>query len=152
MTIPTPQAFFGQMVETVAGQAFATAGYKLQDNPIHQMRGLFRYRKALDDGLSAYIEFQLLYYQGGRSRFHVNLLRNTGVDARANPNDPASIDVSLATLLWEDFGVRQLSSADHWWQFSSPQELGHAIAEAGKLVFGFGIPWLEGTLTPRDES
>ncbi|MEP7288099.1 MAG: hypothetical protein ABI947_20280 [Chloroflexota bacterium] len=158
----TPQAFFGQMVERVAGQAFAAAGYTLQNNPMHQSRGLYRYAKALPSGLAAYVEFQLLYYQGsGPSRFRVNLLRNAGPDARANvkdsdkdsekSEDSAKVEITLTKLIWDEFGVRQLDSDDHWWLFSDPNQLGHAVAEAGKLLFGFGIPWLEGTLTPDDD-
>ncbi len=144
-----PQALFGQALQTVAGQALAAAGYALQDNPMHQARGLFRYRKALADGVSIYVEFQLLHYAaGGPSRFRINLLRNTGADARSPGQYAGKIDTTLGRLLWEDFGVRQLSGPEHWWSFNHPVELGHAIAEAGKLLFGFGIPWLEGTLRP----
>jgi hypothetical protein len=110
---------------------------------------LFRYRKSLADGVSAYVEFQLLYYTiGGPSRFRVNLLRNTGADARSPGDSAHKVDTTLGRLLWEDFGVRQLSGPDHWWLFNNPTELGYAVAEAGKLLFGFGIPWLEGKLQP----
>jgi hypothetical protein len=133
----------------VAGQALAAAGYVLQDNPTHQSRGLFRYRKMLPDAISVYVEFQLLFYTvGGPSRFRVNLLRNTGADARSPSGYDEKVDTTLAKLLWDDFGVRQLSGPEHWWLFSNPTELGYAIAEAGKLLFGFGIPWLEGALYP----
>ena len=121
----------------------------MQDNPTHQSRGLFRYRKSLADGVSAYVEFQLLYYPiGGPSRFRVNLLRNTGPDARSPSDYADKVDTTLGRLLWEDFGVRQLSGPEHWWLFNNPTELGYAVADAGKLLFGFGIPWLEGTLQP----
>ncbi len=137
------------MLERVAGQALAAAGYALQTNAMHHMRGLFRYRKDLPDGASTYVEFQLLYYQGGGpSRFRVNLLRNTGADARASRE--GRIETTLSRLLWDDFGVQQLSGPDHWWLFASGNELGHAIAEAGRLVFAFGIPWLEGSLKPGE--
>jgi hypothetical protein len=129
----------------------AAAGYVLQDNPTHQSRGLFRYRKALADGVYAYVEFQLLYYPiGGPSRFRVNLLRSTGADARSPGDCAGKVDTTLGRLLWEDFGVRQLSGPEHWWLFNNPTELGYAIAEAGTLLFGFGIPWLEGNLEPGD--
>ena len=142
----TPQAFFGEMIEQVVGQALSAAGYALQNYPLYQMRGLFRYRKMLPDGRSAFIEFQLLFYQGGVSRFRVNLLRNVGDDARAQAAE--KLETTLARLLWDEFGVQQLREADHWWQFNNPTELGYALLEAGKLTFGFGIPWLEGTLQP----
>ncbi len=148
-----PQAAFGQVLQTVAGQALTAAGYQLQDNPTHQSRGLFRYRKTREDGVSLYVEFQMLHYQGGGpSRFRVNLLRNTGADARSPSQYAEKVDTTLSKLLWDDFGVRQFGGPDHWWQFNSPRELGYAIAEAGKLLFGFGIPWLEGTLQPDQQA
>src|SRR5258707_152708 len=146
--VNTPQALFGQILETVAGQAFQAAGYTLQSNPMHQSRGLFRYRKLLSnaDNLSVYIEWQLLYYQGGPSRFRVNLLRGTGPDARSAGESGEGIETTLTKLVWEGFGVRQLTGPDHWWSFDGPNPLGQTIAQATRLVFGFGIPWLEGTL------
>jgi len=91
----------------------------------------------------------LLYYTvGGPSRFRVNLLRNMGADARSPSQYAEKVDTTLGKLLWEDFGVRQLSGPDHWWLFNNPTELGYAVAEAGKLLFGFGLPWLEGMLRP----
>ncbi|MCC7448349.1 MAG: hypothetical protein IT324_13090 [Anaerolineae bacterium] len=149
----TPQDIFGDVLQTVARQVLAIAGYQLQDNAMHQSRGLFRYRKTRDDGVSLYIEFQMLYYQGGGpSRFRVNLLRNTGADARSTSQYTDRIDTTLGKLIWDDFGVRQLSGPDHWWVFHNSHELGFAIAEAGKLLFAFGIPWLEGTLQPDDSA
>jgi hypothetical protein len=147
-----PQAEFGQMIEHVAGQALAAAGYVLQDNLTHQSRGLFRYRKPLADEVSAYVEFQLLHYTvGGPSRFRVNLLRNTGLDARSESKYADRIDTTLSKLVWDNFEVRQLSGPDHWWVFNNPTEMAYALVEAGKLLFGFGIPWLEGTLEPGSD-
>jgi hypothetical protein len=135
----------------VIGQALAAGGYALQNNPTHQARGLFRYRKTLADSVSVYVEFQLLYYQGGgTSRFRVNLLRNSGPDARSASEFSGKVDTTLGQLLWEGFGVRQLSGPDHWWPFSTPNELAYALVEAGKLLFGFGIPWLDGALQSGD--
>src|SRR5258708_21062175 len=152
--VNTPQALFGQILETVAGQAFQAAGYTLQSNPMHQSRGLFRYRKLLSsaDNLSVYIEWQLLYYQGGPSRFRVNLLRSSGPDARSATESDEAMETTLTKLVWEGFGVRQLSGPDSWWSFDSHNALGQAIAQAAKLVFGFGIPWLEGTLPAATEN
>ena len=149
----TPQALFGQILETVAGQAFAAAGYELQTNAMHQSRGLYRYRKMLPgtENISVYIEWQLLYYQGGPSRFRVNLLRSNGPDARSGDADVMG-ETTLAKLIWEGFGVRQLTGPEHWWSFDGPQRLGLGVAHAGKLVFGFGIPWLEGTLSTQSDS
>lgn len=92
-----------------------------------------------------------MHYQGGGpSRFRVNLLRNTGPDARSPSQYAGRVDTTLGKLLWDDFGVRQLSGPDHWWSFTTPNQLAHALVKAGKLLFGFGIPWLEGTLQADD--
>ncbi len=149
----TPQVAFGDMLEKVAGSAFRASGFTLQDNATHQARGLFRYRKDLADGVSVYVEFQLLFYKiGGPSRFRVNLLRNKGADARTASSYQGKVDTTLGKLLWEDFGVQTLGTPDAWWTFNTAQELATALVEAGKLVIGFGIPWLEGTLLPGDET
>ena len=137
------------------GQAFAAAGYRLQDNATHQSRGLFRYQKPLTEGVSVYVEFQLLHYQvGGPSRFRVNLLRNNGPDARSVSQSAGhyadKIDTTLTEVIWNEFGVRQLNGPDHWWLFTNQTELAYALVEAGKLLFGFGLPWLEGTLKADD--
>jgi hypothetical protein len=139
------------MVDRVVGQALTALGYTLQSNPTHQARGLFRYSKAFESGVSTYVEFQALHYQGGGlSRFRVNLLRNMGMDARAVSDYGEKVDTTLAKLVWADFSVRQLTGPDHWWTFRDPNELGYAIAEAGKLLIGFGIPWLEGEFSTDD--
>lgn len=143
----TPQSIFGQLLEQVAGSAFRAAGYQLQENTMHQSRGLFRFRKDLAEGISVYVEFQLLHYQqGGPSRFRVNLLRSSGPDARAGIPGYERVETTLSQLLWEDFGVERLGSPDHWWLFNAPQQLAQALAEAGQYVLAFGMPWLERTL------
>ena len=119
---------------------------------MHQSRGLFRYVKTLEGTVSVYVEFQLLYYEGGPSRFRVNLLRNSGPDARVTSDYAERVDTTLSKLLWDDLGVRQFDSPDHWWVFGNPNQLGHALAEAVRLAFAFGIPWLEGTLQPGQGS
>ncbi|MBX3066530.1 MAG: hypothetical protein KF726_26350 [Anaerolineae bacterium] len=149
-TKPTPQAFFGSMVETVLGQALTASGYTLENAPMHQMRGMFRYVKPLADEVNAYAEFQLLYYQGSPSRFRVNLLRNKGNDARGRSGYADQLEITLSVLLWDVFGVQQLDTAEYWWTFANPQQLGAALMEAGKLLIGFGLPYLEGTLKPED--
>ncbi|HRE47009.1 MAG TPA: hypothetical protein PLD47_04730 [Aggregatilineales bacterium] len=142
------ESSFGAILEQVGGEAFKAAGYTLDANSLQQGRGLYRYQKALPDGATAYLEFQVLNYGGqAPSRFRLSLLRNRGVEARDN-SDPARVEITLSRLLWDQFTVRVLDGADHWWLFRTSHELGMAIAAAGKLLFGFGIPWLEGTLMP----
>jgi hypothetical protein len=53
----------------------------------------------------------------------------------------------LSALVVEDFGVAILPSGKHWWTYQDTQTLGHALAEAGHLIVGYGMPWLSGDLT-----
>jgi hypothetical protein len=54
----------------------------------------------------------------------------------------------LSALVVQDFGVPVLPSASYWWTYRDVAELGRALAEAGHLIIGFGIPWLSGELPP----
>jgi len=147
------QQHFRALLLTVVGQAFTAAGYQLQDNPIQEAGGLFRFHKSLDDDLSAYIEFQVLVYTnnewvaGMPSRFRVTLIRSDQPPSRASRH-PGYLRRTLAELVVDDFGVQILPDADHWWVFSNVTELGNALAEAGHLVVGYGMPWLSGDLQP----
>jgi hypothetical protein len=131
------QEYFRLILLTVVGQAFGAAGYALEERPTQWAGGLFRFVKSLDNEQNSVIEFQLLAYanaEGAPSRFRVTLVRADGVRR------------TLSALVVEDFGVAILPSADHWWQFRDVTELGKALAEAGHLVVGYGLPWLSGDL------
>lgn len=147
------QQHFRALLLTVVGQAFTAAGYHLQDNPMQEAGGLFRFHKSLDDDLSAYIEFQVLVYTnnewvaGMPSRFRVTLVRSDQPSARISRH-PKYVRRTLAELVVEDFDVQILPDVDHWWVFSNVNELGNALAEAGHLVVGYGMPWLSGDLLP----
>lgn len=142
MNQDSPQDNFRLILLTVVGQAFAAAGYTLQERPVQWEGGLFRFVKTFADGDTGVIEFQLLAYadtafsSSQPSRFRVML--NRGERLRRD----------LSALVVADFGVAILPSADHWWTFSNTQKLGHALAEAGHLAVGYGIPWLAGELVP----
>lgn len=142
-------AYFHALLVTVVGQAFAAAGYRLEERPAQWAGGLFRFTADLGSGVSASIAFQLLAYTetewsaGGLSRFTVTLSR------RAPPGAALpSAERALSRLVVEDFGVAILPSADHWWSFSGTEQLGRALAEAGHLIVGYGMPWLAGNLAP----
>jgi hypothetical protein len=150
----TPQQHFGLVLQTVVGQAFRAAGYSLDDRPAQQRAGLFRYTRPLEDGHDAIIEFQVLTYtdtehsSGMPSRFRVTLMTterrkpaSSEAPARAKRRD-------LSALVVTDFGVPILPSAEYWWSYRDVSELGRALAEAGHLIVGYGMPWLEGKLTP----
>ncbi len=141
-TTQSPQEYFRVILLTVVGQAYGAAGYGLEERPIQWAGGQFRFSKSSEDGQNHNIDYQLLAYtdtewsSGAASRFRVNLIRADGVRR------------TLSALVVEDFGVSILPTADHWWTFRTTEELGHALAEAGHLAVGYGIPWLSGDLVP----
>jgi hypothetical protein len=136
------QDYFHTLLLTVIGQAFTAAGYLPEENPMQQAGGLYRFTKAMENGLSATITFQSLIYQdtewssGMPSRFRVTLSRSDGLNR------------DLSALVVDDFGVAILPSGKHWWSFRDTTSLGHALAEAGHLVIGYGMPYLSGDLLP----
>lgn len=150
----SPQEYFRVILLTVVGQAYTAAGYTLEENPVQWAGGRYRFVKPLDDDLNAFIEYQLLSYvdsewaSGMPSRFRVTLTRSDQLNPAIKSNHPDFVQRDLGTLVVRDFGVHILPSADHWWTFHNTDELGNALAEAGHLVVGYGIPWLAGDLTP----
>lgn len=150
----SPQAYFRVILITVVGQAYTAAGYALEDNPVQWAGGRYRFYKPLDDGLNAFIEYQLLSYvdsewaSGMPSRFRVTLTRTDQPNPTMPSEHPEYIQRDLSTLVVDDFGVAILPSAGYWWAFRNTDELGKTLAEAGHLVIGYGIPWLAGDLQP----
>jgi hypothetical protein len=153
MTSQPPQEYFRLLLLTVVGQAFGAAGYELDERPSQWAGGLFRFMKALDNGLYGFIEFQYLHYadtewsSGVPSRFRVMLVRSDKPNPRVASLHPVFARRTLSQLVVEEFGVAILPSADHWWTFRNTTELGDALAEAGHLIVGYGMPWLAGDLT-----
>lgn len=143
------QAYFGAVLQTVVGQAFAAAGYQREQSSMQMAGGRFRYVKDFGDGARGIIDFQVLVYSdtmwssGAPSRFRVQL-------TRASKRGGAVVR-SLSRLVVEDFGVMILPAADHWWSYHDTDSLGKALAEAGHLVVGYGLPWLAGELIPRGD-
>ncbi len=141
------QAYFGALLQTVAGQAFAAAGYQLERAPLQTAGGRFRFVKDFADGARGIIDFQVLvssdtmWSSGAPSRFRVQLTRSSNAQGGA-------VARSLSQLVVDDFGVNILPAADHWWTYRDTDSLGKALAEAGHLVVGYGMPWLAGELNP----
>jgi len=135
--------YFRTLMQTVVGQAYEAAEFHLQEKQTQWIAGKYRWEKVYSDGSKAYIDYQLLAYSdnaysaGQSSRFRVTLLRG-------------NVSRTLSQLVVEDFGVAILPSADHWWLFKDTDSLGKALAEAGHLAVGYGIPWLNGDLKPDD--
>jgi hypothetical protein len=146
------QAYFRLILLTVAGQAFGAAGCALEDDPLQQAGGLFRFRAALAEGLTGFVEFQLLAYTPTDyaplqpSRFRVTLTRTDQPAPTLSSAHPRFARRDLAALVVEDFGVAVLPSANYWWTYRDTAELGRALGEAGHLIIGFGVPWLAGDL------
>ncbi|MBZ0296110.1 MAG: hypothetical protein K8L99_26355 [Anaerolineae bacterium] len=148
--------YFRTILLTVVGQAFAAAGYELEQQPVKWAGGLFRFAKALDNSLYGFIVFQVLSFSdnewasGVPSRFRVSLVRSDLSDASRTSTHPQYARQTLSELVVNDFGVAILPDADHWWQFRTTEELGQALAEAGHLAVGYGMPWLAGDLVPPE--
>lgn len=150
----SPQEYFRLLLLTVMGQALSAAGYTLDEHPVQWAGGQFRFIRRLDEGLYGIIEFQLLSYtdtvwaSGNPSRFRVTLTRSDQPAPSALSQHPRFARRDLSALVVEDFGVAILPSAAHWWEFRNTQQLGSALAEAGHLIVGYGLPWLAGDLAP----
>jgi hypothetical protein len=150
----SPQEYFRLLLLTVVGQAFSAAGYELEQRPAQWVGGLYRFVKRFDNGLYGFIEFQYLHYadtefsSGVPSRFRVSLIRSDQPNANLKSVHSAYARRTLSALVVEDFAVSILPSADHWWTFTNTAQLGSALAEAGHLFVGYGIPWLAGDLVP----
>ncbi len=152
--------YFQSILVTVVGGAYTAAGYTLEENPLQWAGGRFRFYKRLTDGayadLYAFIEYQLLAYvdsewaSGMPSRFRVALIRSDDINAGIKSDHPAYARRDLSALVVEDFAVPILPSTAHWWVFRTVDEVGKALAEAGHLSIGYGIPWLAGDLHPPE--
>lgn len=144
---------FKMILQRVVDGAFVAAGYALQDEPLQWLSGSFRYRKPLDETWAGWVIFQLLVYTDTAwsprrpSCFRVQLVRTDQPNA-AKSAAPRYASRLLSALIVEDFGVPALPSADYWWPFTDLHTLGHALAHAGKLTIGYGLPWLSSELTP----
>jgi hypothetical protein len=148
------QEYFRLILLTVVGQAFNAAGYILEERPLQWAGGLFRFAKHLPSGLYGFIEFQLLNYTASPftnetpSRFCVTLIRSDLPNPSMPTSHPAFSRRKLAALVTDDFRVAILPSSDHWWTFQNTLQLGRALAEAGHLIVGYGMPWLSQELLP----
>ena len=154
MTRQSQQDYFRTLLRTVVGQALDAAGYHFQTTPLQWAGGKYRFVKAFDDGLFGLIDFQVLIYSaslwssGQASRFRVQLTRSSSRRA-ARADDMTR---SLSQLVVGDFGVGILPSTDYWWSYRDTDSLARALAEAGHLTVGYGLPWLAGDLTPPSET
>lgn len=128
---------FRQALLTVQGQALEAAGYCLQANPLQWNAGLLRFVRATPQHLLI-VDYQLLVHPAHPARFQPRLARDPGTDA-----------ISLPRLVWDVFGVHVLPDADYWWRYEDASALAEALLEAGKLLVGYGLPWLDGSLQPR---
>lgn len=147
------QDYFLSLLQTVIGQALGAAGYTLEQSPLQWGGGRYRFVKALEGGCTGLIEFQVLVYsdnawsQDQPSRFNVQLGRSDLRGEGKNDADRFSIR-SLSQLVVRDFGVKILPAEDHWWRYQNTDSLAGALAEAGHLIVGYGMPWLAGELLP----
>ena len=148
-----PQDYFLTLLQTVIGQALDAAGYYLEQTPLQWAGGKYRFAKAFEDGCCGLIDFQVLVHSDNAwsssqpSRFCVNLGQSGNGAASASDERRLSTR-SLGQLVVRDFGVKILPAEDHWWSYHDTDSLAQALAEAGHLIVGYGIPWLAGELLP----
>jgi hypothetical protein len=144
---PAKTRFFKDTLLKVAGQALQAAGLELEDNDMQQARGLIRFRKPLPElgeNIYGFVEWQLLAFaQSPLARFQINLMRNQGGDARTINDYEYREERTLAWIIRHAYQSQVVPSDDHWWEFRDSNELAYAIAEAGRLLFGYGMPYLE---------
>lgn len=132
----TPEAF-RELLLLVLGQMFHAAGYALEPSPLHWSDGLFRFERRRADDTVLRVEYQALLHAQAASRFQVTLIRL-----------PEGAPITLPRLLWDSFGVHVLPEADHWWPFRDVADLSDGLLESGKLLAGYGLPWLDKSLLP----
>jgi hypothetical protein len=144
---PAKTRFFKDTLLKVAGQALQAAGFELEDNDMQQARGLIRFRKPLPElgeDIYGFVEWQLLAFeQSPLARFQIILIRNRGIDARTIAGYEHQEEHSLAWIIRHAYQSQVVPTDDHWWAFRDSNELAYAIAEAGRLLFGYGMPYLE---------
>ena len=140
---------FRQALLTVQGQALEAAGYHLQSQPLQWNAGLFRFSRRDAEHLLI-VDYQLLVHPEQAARYQPRLRRASGPVATslAVATSPADA-ISLPRLVWDGFGVRVLPAADYWWSFADAPVLAEGLLEAGKLLVGYGLPWLDGSLRTR---
>lgn len=147
------QEYFRTILLTVVGQAFEAAGYEFLQTPITWAGGKYRFRKPLADGLYGLIDFQVLIYtenmwaSGTANRFRASVTRADNPNGKASSHQQYETR-TISQLVVGDFGVNILPAVDHWWEFRDTDSLGKALAEAGHLLIGYGLPWLSGDLKP----
>ena len=150
------QEEFRSLLQTVVGQAFSAAGYEMEERPLQWAGGKYRFIKSFSSRGFGLIDFQALVYSdtmwsaGAPSRFTVHLTRSPDRAGRAS-KAAGYISRSLSRLVVADFGVGILPAADHWWTYRDAGTLGQALAEAGRLTIGYGMPWLAGELEPPSD-
>ncbi len=136
--------FFRQGVLTVVGQGLDAGGYRLVRAPLAWNSGLFRFRRPVGQGFLI-VDYQVLAHPDHPSRFQPQLARQ--LPAGSQSRLPA-VRISLPRLLWDEFRVDILPAPDFWWPCNGAPELAEGLLESGKLLAGYGLPWLEGSLRP----
>ncbi len=105
---------------------------------------LFGFRKALDNGVQALIQFQR-QADGTAERFTVNLIRARESEIQPRPygGDDRARGARLSYVLWFVHDRRDYSVSDYWWTVTDFASREAALLDAGNKLVRFGIPWLE---------
>lgn len=143
-----PEAIRDLLV-TVVGGALQAAGYALDHAPAQWISGLYRFRRSLDETMQLIVDVQVLAHPEYPSRLQVTLARA----ALPGKMPPLGVrKISLPRLVWDVFQVHVLPVSDYWWEFRTQRDLADVLLEAGKLLVGYGLPWLDGSLPEQPAS
>lgn len=136
---PSQTSYFKEILLQIVGEALRAAHYEIEESELTQARGLVRFHKnfpSLGDNCQLTVSWQLLAFaQSPLARFRIELERTEA--------GSASMKHTLSYVIWHIYGSRVLPNEDFWWEFKTGDELPYALSSAGKLLFAYGIPWLE---------
>ncbi len=120
------------------------------DARLRRENELFGFRKPLDSGVQAVIQFQR---QGSspRDRFTVNLIRTRANEIQPGPygSEASASAARLSYVLWFVYGLRDYPVSDFWWLASDSARRGAMLLDATEKIERYGVPWVESPTAPK---
>jgi len=113
--------------------------------------GVFLFRKRLWDNVYAFVNFWVhpISYPPSFS-FTVDLIRNQGDEPKpACVDHEICLDLRLGHVLKSYYKLDFYPYGDHWWEYSSRDELDTQIRDALEKLVTYGLPWLEDPASRR---
>lgn len=124
-------------------------GYRY-DARLRREDELFSFRKPLDSGVQAIIQFQR---QGCSidDRFTVNLIRSRASETQPWPygSEVSASAARLSYVLWFVYGRRDYPASDFWWLASDSARREAVLNDATEKIERYGVPWVENPAAPK---